>query len=75
VDLAGGEPREVARIDHPEGFTPYPSLVRLPTDWVLLGGPLADTPQNRSVGRALPRALNVITGELLELPNLPHSTE
>lgn len=73
VDLAGTEARELARIDHPDWISPLPADLRLPAGWVLLGGPFADTPGNRNVGRAIPRLLNVVTGELIELVNLPHS--
>ncbi len=73
IDLDGTEARELARIDHPGWIPPLPANLRLPTGWVLLGGPLADTPGNRNVGRAIPRLLNVATGELIELVNLPHS--
>ena len=73
IDLDGTEARELARIDHPGWVAPIPANLRLPEGWVLLGGPLADTPGNRNVGRAIPRLLNVVTGEQIELVNLPHS--
>ena len=73
IDLDGTKARELARIDHPGWIAPLPADLRLPAGWVLLGGPLADTPGNRNVGRAIPRLLNLATGELIELVNLPHS--
>ena len=73
TDLDGTEARELARIDHPGWIPPLPADLRLPAGWVLLGGPLADTPGNRNLGRAIPRLLNLETGELIELVNLPHS--
>jgi hypothetical protein len=73
IDLDGTEARELARIDHPGWIPPLPANLRLPAGWVLLGGPLADTPGNRNIGRAIPRLLNLETGELIELVNLPHS--
>lgn len=73
VALDGTEAREIARIDHPGWIPPLPADLRLPSGWVLLGGPLADTPGNRNLGRAIPRLLDLESGELIELVNLPHS--
>jgi hypothetical protein len=76
VGLDGGEPREIAVFEHEPSLAPQPSQVRLPAgDWVLLAGPLADTPSNRSLGRATPVLLNVATGEMIELVNLPRSSQ
>lgn len=75
VGLDGGEPREVATFEHDLGFTPQLSPVRLPVgDWILLAGPLADTPANQGQGRPVPVLLNVATGDRIELVNLPHSS-
>ena len=73
IELDGTGARELARIDHPDWIAPLPTNLRLPVGWVLLAGPLADTPGNRNAGRAIPRLLNLDTGELIELINLPHS--
>jgi hypothetical protein len=72
VPLDGGEARELARFD--AASTRVPSTVRLPVgDWVLMAGPLADTPANQSIGREVPLLLNLETGEQIELVNLPNS--
>ena len=53
IDLDGTEARELVRIDHPGWVAPIPANLRLPEGWVLLGGPLADTPGNRNVRQAV----------------------
>lgn len=74
VSLDGGEPREIAVFEHADFVAPQLSRVRLPAgDWVLLAGPLADTPSNNSTGRTTPVLLNITTGEQIELVNLPPS--
>nr|MBA2299709.1 hypothetical protein [Chloroflexota bacterium] len=74
VSLDGGEPRDVAVFEHADFVAPQLSRVRLPGgDWVLLAGPLADTPSNNSLGRTTPVLLNITTGEQIELVNLPPS--
>lgn len=76
VSLEGGEPRELAVFEHPDGVAPPLSRVRMPAgDWVLLAGPLADTPSNNSLGRTTPVLLNIVTGEQIELVNLPPSAD
>jgi hypothetical protein len=76
VPLAGGDVRELARFEDAASSTHTLSSVRLPgSDWILLAGPLADTPTNQSTGRNVPILLNVLSGEQIELANLPHSTE
>ncbi len=76
IDLDGGAPRELATFEHESGFAPRVSAVRLPAgEWVLLAGELGDVPGFNGVGRPVPVLLNVVTGERIELPNLPHSTE
>ena len=60
--------------EHESGFDPRLSNVRLPAgDWILLAGPVGDTPVLASIGRPVPVLLNVVTGERIELPNLPSS--
>ena len=76
VPLDGGVPREIAVFDHDSFQSPQVSRVRLPAgDWVLLAGPLADTPSNQAIGRSTPLLLNISTGEQIELVNLPSSRE
>ena len=74
IGLDGSDPATVATIDHP-GTPELPAgLARLPAgDWLVLGGPFGDTPGNAGVSRAIPRLMNVVTGEVIELVNLPHS--
>jgi hypothetical protein len=74
VRLDGADPAVVATIEHP-GTPELPAgLHRLPAgDWIILGAPFGDTPNNAGVSRAVPRLLNVLTGEVVELVNLPHS--
>ena len=72
VALDGTGVREIASFDHEPGMGPRLSPVRLPAgDWVLLAGPLGDTPGGASASGIGPRLLNVVTGEQLELVNLP----
>jgi hypothetical protein len=71
VGIDGTGRREVARIDHESGLNPYVSPLRLPAgDWILLAGPLADTPTQHML-TPIPVLLNVVTGEQIALPNLP----
>lgn len=74
VPLSGGDGREVVTFEHPEApELPLSNVPMPPGDWVLLAGPLADTPSNRQVGRAMPRIVDLRTGEAIELINLPHT--
>ena len=74
VGLDGSAPRDLGTVEHESGMGPRPSSVRLPAgDWILLAGRIGDTPGMRAVGRPMPVLLNVMTGERIELPNLPHS--
>ncbi|HEX5825965.1 MAG TPA: hypothetical protein VFY23_00470 [Candidatus Limnocylindrales bacterium] len=74
MDLDGSNQRELWVSEHPSAFAPQLSTLRLPAgDWILLAGPLGDTPINASIGRPVPVLLNVVTGERIELPNLPSS--
>jgi hypothetical protein len=71
VGIDGSGRREVARIDHDSGMTPNVSPLRLPAgDWVLLAGYLGDSP-TQAVQTPIPILLNVVTGEQIELVNLP----
>lgn len=72
--LDGSGVRELWAAEHEPGFQYSPSSVRLPPgDWILVGGPVGDTPGYAAMGRPIPVLLNVLTGERIELPNLPHS--
>ena len=72
--LDGSGVRELWTADDEPGFQYGPSSVRLPAgDWILVGGPVGDTPGFAAIGRPIPVLLNVVTGERIELPNLPHS--
>lgn len=52
---------------------PYP--LRLPAGWVLLaGGMLGDFPWQRAIDRPAPVLVDLVTGERIELVNLPHWT-
>ena len=47
--------------------------VRMPGGWILLaGGAMGDFPWQRAIGRPVPLLVNVVTGESVELVNLPH---
>lgn len=51
----------------------FPYAVRLPDGWFLLaGGFLGDFPWQRSFDRPAPVLVNLVTGERIELVNLPH---
>lgn len=51
----------------------FPYQVRLPDGWLLLaGGFLGDYPWQRSFDRPAPVLVNLVTGERIELVNLPH---
>jgi hypothetical protein len=71
VGLDGSGRREIARLDQESGLTPSVSPLRLPAgDWVLLAGYLGDSP-TQAVQTPIPILLNVVTGEQIELRNLP----
>jgi hypothetical protein len=71
VGIDGSGRREVARMEHESWMTPHVSPLRLPAgDWVLLAGYLGDSP-TQAVQTPIPILLNVVTGEQIELPNLP----
>jgi hypothetical protein len=71
VGLDGTGLRELATFDHGDGMGPGTSRVRLPAgDWVLLAGTIGDTPNGGSSGDR-PLLLNIVTGEQIELRNLP----
>lgn len=73
IALDGGAPRELLTAAE-AGFGGLSASSRLPVrDWVLLSGPLADTFMNRSASVPIPRLLNVVTGQVIELANLPHT--
>jgi len=47
--------------------------VRMPGGWILLaGGAMGDFPWQRAIDRPVPLLVNVVTGESVELVNLPH---
>jgi hypothetical protein len=72
--LDGSGVRELWTAEHQPGFQYSPTSVRLPAgDWILVGGPVGDTPGFAAMGRPIPVLLNVVTGERIELPNLPYS--
>ena len=48
--------------------------IRLPGDWVLLSAGLGDFPGPKTF-RGVPRLINVVTGEQIELVNLPNSSQ
>ena len=48
--------------------------IRLPDDWVLLSAGLGDFPGPKML-RGVPRLINVVTGEQIELVNLPNSSQ
>jgi hypothetical protein len=50
----------------------WPQASTLPGSWVLLAAGLGDFPWQRAFDRPVPVVLNVVTGERVELPNLPH---
>ena len=74
LSLAGGPPRQVVTIEH-DGYVEFGlTSVDLPVgDWFVVGGPLGDTFLNQFNARVQPRLLNIVTGELIDLPNLPGS--
>ncbi len=52
-----------------------PLDLRLPDGWILLaGGSLGDFPWQRAFDRPVPVLLNLVTGERIELVNLPNWT-
>ena len=71
VGLDGSAMREVATFDHEPDLGPVASRIRLPHgDWVLLAGPIGDTPAGAS-GSGAPVLIDIATGERIELRNLP----
>jgi hypothetical protein len=73
VDLDGNAAVPPMTIDHPGQYDLSIAPTAGPTgDWIVVGGPIGDTPQKQLAGGAVPRLLNVVTGEVIELPNLPH---
>jgi hypothetical protein len=48
--------------------------VRLPDGWVMLNAGLGDFPWQRAFDRPIPVIVNLVTGERIELVNLPHWT-
>ena len=74
VGLDGTGAMELATFEHEEAMGPRPSPIRLPSnDWILLATAVGDTPGMASIGRPMAVLLNVVTGERIELPNLPYS--
>jgi len=72
VALDGTGLREIAAVDHEQGMGPRLSTTRLPDgDWILLAGSIGDLPGSDSSGGMGPQLLNVVTGEWIELVNLP----
>ncbi len=66
-----------SRIDvaAPDGAPLFTTDVRLPGGWILLtGGGLGDFPWQRAGDRPVPVLVNLVTGERIELVNLPHWT-
>ena len=50
-----------------------PTRIRLPAGWLLLGaGALGDFPWQQALDRPAPVLVNLVTGERMELVNLPH---
>jgi hypothetical protein len=74
VDPTTGETRTIHEVD-PDALTfLLPEPVRLPDGWVLLATTLSDDPAGRGfLVRGVPVLVNLVTGEKVELPNLPHS--
>jgi hypothetical protein len=73
--LAGGESREILAVDAGRGMPPELSGFRLPLPgWVLIGGPLADGLFGINP-RLAPQLINVETGEVIKLVNLPHERD
>lgn len=48
------------------------SKLRLPGGWILLAGSMGDFPWQRGLDRPVPLLVNLVTGETIELVNLPH---
>ena len=73
MSLDGTSRREVALTGREPGAYLNLSRLRLPAgDWVLLAGPIGDNPGGGS-SSAQPLLLNVVTGEQIDLVNLPGS--
>lgn len=50
-----------------------PTTIRLPAGWLLLGaGGMGDFPWQKALDRPAPVLVNLVTGERIELVNLPH---
>ena len=74
VPISGGEASMLATVEHDGVFELPASTLRLPVgDWILLSGPLGGTPSNQRLPTVVPRLLNVVTRETIELVNLPHN--
>jgi len=74
LDVRTGESTDLPRgtIGDPR-LLPYP--LRLPAGWLLLaGGLLGDFPWQRAIDRPAPVLVDLVTGERIELVNLPHWT-
>jgi hypothetical protein len=52
----------------------WPAPVALPQNWVLLAADLGDFPETEMAARPIPRLVNVLSGEVILLENLPHAT-
>lgn len=72
LDLTTGE-TSLLPSDLPSEVPRAPLELRLPNGWILLaGGSLGDFPWQRSFDRPVPHLVNLVTGETIELVNLPH---
>jgi hypothetical protein len=72
LDVTTGKSTDLPRGDVGDPrLMPYP--VRLPEGWLLLaGGVMGDFPWQRAIDRPAPVLVNLVTGERIELVNLPH---
>jgi hypothetical protein len=74
VDVNTGDSKTLVTYDsNYAGSTPWIQPVRLPPGWVLLASDLRDVPDAQNLMRAVPELVNVLSGERIQLPNLPHS--
>jgi hypothetical protein len=72
VDTSTGETTTVP-VAAADGVPMSPNDLRLPGGWILLvGGGLGDFPWQRAFDRPTPVLVNIVTGERIELVNLPH---
>jgi hypothetical protein len=74
IDVATGEAVPFES-DPAEGLgtSIYAQDVRLPPNWILFATDLGDLPGLQNSYRPVPLLINVLTGERIELPNLPHT--